>query len=309
MKSRYRVTAVAVLLLAAVGFAPQAEAVSRPPTAMSNAALSTEAADLPGRVAYVTLLTTGFEPGEGFVVGALEPQLGWTASGGQYVHVPNANQVVTDPTQPGGQVTYTFTVAAGTYVIWGRVIAANTGDNSSWVSMDGGPFALWNMPISSSWVWDQVNNASVADPVLFSLAAGTHTLVVKQREDGARLDRLLVTSDLAFVPQGLGGGNQPPVAADDSAATPSDTAVDILVLQNDSDPDSGPSALFIQSAGTPANGTTQIVGTTIRSALASAGAVLSGPSSQKASSGTTSRPVGRATSPIQSPRAAAVLSR
>jgi hypothetical protein len=123
------------------------------------------------------------------------------ASGGQYVHVPNANQVVTDPTtQPGGQVSYTFTLPEGTYVIWGRVRAANGGDNSFWVSMDGGPFALWNMPVGSSWVWDQVNNAGVADPVLFPLTAGTHTLVVKQREDGARLDRLLITSDQAFVP-------------------------------------------------------------------------------------------------------------
>jgi hypothetical protein len=160
-------------------------------------------------------------------------------------------------------VTYTFTLpAAGTYVIWGRVRAASGGDDSFWVSLDGGPFALWDIPVSS-WVWDQVNNRDVADPVLFSLAAGTHTLVVKQREDGARLDRLLITSDLAFVPQGFGGDiNQPPVATDDVASTASDTAVDILVLQNDSDPDQGPSALAIQGVGTPGNGTAQIVGTT-----------------------------------------------
>jgi hypothetical protein len=43
-------------------------------------------------------------------------------------------------------------------------------------------------------------NSGVADPILFSLPAGTHTLVVKQREDGARLDRLLITPDLAAVP-------------------------------------------------------------------------------------------------------------
>jgi glucose/arabinose dehydrogenase len=123
------------------------------------------------------------------------------ASGGQYVHVPNAKTVVTDPTtQPGGQVTYTVTLpTTGTYVIWGRVRAGGGGDDSFWVSIDGGPFALWEIPVASAWVWDEVNNRGVADPVLFSLTAGTHTVVVKQREDGAQLDRLLITSDLAFV--------------------------------------------------------------------------------------------------------------
>jgi hypothetical protein len=81
MKSRYRVTAIAVLLLAAVGFAPQAEAVSKPPMSTTNATVTADAADQPGRVAYVTLLSTGFEPGQGFVIAALEPQQGWVASG------------------------------------------------------------------------------------------------------------------------------------------------------------------------------------------------------------------------------------
>jgi hypothetical protein len=49
-------------------------------------------------------------------------------------------------------------------------------------------------------VWNRLNSRGGADPVLFSLATGTHTLVVKQRENGARLDRLLATSDRAFVP-------------------------------------------------------------------------------------------------------------
>jgi len=85
MKSRYCVTAIAVLLLAAVGFAPQAEAVSKPPMSATNATVTADAADAPGRVAYVTLLSTGFEPGQGFVVAALEPQQGWTASGANAV--------------------------------------------------------------------------------------------------------------------------------------------------------------------------------------------------------------------------------
>jgi Bacterial Ig domain len=188
------------------------------------------------------------------------------ASWGQYVTVPNGMGNVDDPTLPGGQASYTFSVPAGTYVIWGRVLAPTGNDDSFWVSMDAQPFTRWNTQMSSTWVWDQINNATVADPLLFALTAGTHTLVIKQREDGARLDRLLITSNRTFVPQGLGGGatNQPPVANNDSATTSSGTAINIAVLVNDSDPDNGPSPLAIVSRSTPGHGTASISGTVIR---------------------------------------------
>jgi len=40
--------------------------------------------------------------------------------------------------------------------------------------------------------------------VVYSLGVGQHTLVIKHREDGAKLDRILVTNDMAYVPQGQG---------------------------------------------------------------------------------------------------------
>ena len=38
------------------------------------------------------------------------------------------------------------------------------------------------------------------DPVTYYLEAGQHTLKVKQREDGTKLDRILITDDMQFVP-------------------------------------------------------------------------------------------------------------
>ena len=123
------------------------------------------------------------------------------ASWGQYILVPNGAGNVSDGSSPGGQATYTFSVPAGTYAVWGRVSAPTSADNTFWVSMDGGPFTRWTLPLSTAWTWDRVNSDS-ADPLLFSWpAAGPHTLVIKQSEDGARLDRLLITSNLAFVPE------------------------------------------------------------------------------------------------------------
>jgi len=74
------------------------------------------------------------------------------------------------------------------------------------VRLDGGNWVKWNsIPLGSSWHWDDVHNSdSGGQLVTFSLAAGTHTLSIAYREDGTRLDRVLVTNDPAFVPTGTG---------------------------------------------------------------------------------------------------------
>jgi hypothetical protein len=47
------------------------------------------------------------------------------------------------------------------------------------------------------WVWDQA--ASDTMPIFF-LEAGEHTLIIKQRESGAKLDQLLITNDIEYRP-------------------------------------------------------------------------------------------------------------
>ena len=126
------------------------------------------------------------------------------ASSGTYVWIPEGSgNVLDDPSQAVGAAAYTFTVpVAGNYVVWGRLID-NLG-NSFFVSMDSGPYVLWDTVGGSTWGWDLVNNREVADPVVYALGAGQHTLVIKHREDGAKLDRILITNDSSYVPQGQG---------------------------------------------------------------------------------------------------------
>jgi lysophospholipase L1-like esterase len=132
------------------------------------------------------------------------------ASSGQYVWVPNGTGNVFDPLQSGGTVTHTFTVpVAGNYVVWGRVMvdtSAGADDDSLFVSMDSGSYSLWDTlrGTLAVWGWDLVNNRGGADPVVYPLSAGQHTLKIKQREDGTKLDRILITDDMAYVPQGMG---------------------------------------------------------------------------------------------------------
>jgi hypothetical protein len=128
------------------------------------------------------------------------------ASGGSYIAGPiGTNSTGAAPST--GWATLTFTApTSGTYRIWGRVIAPADTDDSFWVRMDGGTWINWNDIVpGASWHWGNVTNDASNDAVVqYSLAAGTHTVNIAYREDGARLDKVLITNDAAFTPSGLG---------------------------------------------------------------------------------------------------------
>ncbi|NDJ84507.1 MAG: tandem-95 repeat protein [Chloroflexi bacterium] len=69
-------------------------------------------------------------------------------------------------------------------------------------------------------------------------------------------------TDTATVTVTVNPVNDDPVAADDAVGTDEDTAVNIFVLNNDSDPDTG-DVLTITEASDPANGTTSTDGNTV----------------------------------------------
>lgn len=135
------------------------------------------------------------------------------ASSGGYVFVPDGKG--NDAPEGGaGQVTFTFDVpAAGEYVIWGRAIGAHDNDNSFYLSIDGGEELRWDVEtpdgkLLRSWGWIPLRDPAASTqrvPMRVQLAAGTHTLRLRNREDGTRLDRLLVAGDPKYVPTGRGG--------------------------------------------------------------------------------------------------------
>jgi hypothetical protein len=121
------------------------------------------------------------------------------ASSGEYVEVPNGSGSSFDPLEDSGYTEYRFNVLkSGDYVIWGRVLAESAGDNSFFVEVDGEGYAEWHAPQSESWIWDEI-------PCTYYLEAGEHRLVIKQREDGTKIDKILVTNDMEYVPDGMGG--------------------------------------------------------------------------------------------------------
>lgn len=137
-----------------------------------------------------------------------------SASHGRYLMVPNGSGNG-DSGGGGGRAAFTFNVdAAGAYMVWGRVLASSGTDNSFYVSMDDGEETRWNIFDADGdsgfdhWIWLPVASSGGsgrdAAAVAYVLEPGPHTLQIRNREDGTRIDRVLVTDDDTFRPQGRG---------------------------------------------------------------------------------------------------------
>ena len=158
-----------------------------------------------------------FEAENGYLNSPMEIAVDDEASNNEYILIPSGNGNNLDPNSNAGYAEYTFEIPApGEYVIWGRVNSATTARDSFFVSVDGNEYALWDTQVSNTWTWDKVANRDVADPVIVYLEAGEHSLIVKHREPLTKIDKILITNDLAYVPEGLSEENtpQPPPVID-----------------------------------------------------------------------------------------------
>jgi hypothetical protein len=123
-----------------------------------------------------------------------------TRSGGAYMQVdPATTSIVTVPDE-GKVMWYDLNVASGgNFYLWLLANGADTNSDSFFVSVDGNPDqAIMGLP-TSSWGWARSGNT-------FSLPTGKHTLKVKVREHGTKLDMLMLTTSTSTTPpSGFGG--------------------------------------------------------------------------------------------------------
>jgi hypothetical protein len=124
------------------------------------------------------------------------------ASGGKFALVPKGAGTVRDSDAEGGYGEYTFEVpVSGEYTLFARVRSDGTTEKAFYVSMDNGGFVAWNTARGApkSWLWNKVTEANTSGPFTFNLDPGVHTLVIKQREDGSKLDKILLTTQSDFL--------------------------------------------------------------------------------------------------------------
>jgi hypothetical protein len=106
------------------------------------------------------------------------------------------NSQTSAPTSGWSTLTFTAPVA-GTYKLWARILTPTTSDDSYWVRTDSGAWATWDMPEFTTWTWS-------ASTTTYTLTAGTHTLAFAYREDGTKIDKVLLTTNTTYTPTGLG---------------------------------------------------------------------------------------------------------
>ena len=159
------------------------------------------------------LTKTFIEAENGTLQGPLVAGNDAAASGGKMLSPTASNTAVSVPpvTTPAtsGHATYSFTLpAAQTIKLWGRfnVGPLGTGDDSLFVRVDMGNWTVWNDIANritpGSYAWDSLHDTPAGNTEkTWPLTSGTHILEIASREDGLKMDRFYVTSDLVTKPQ------------------------------------------------------------------------------------------------------------
>jgi YD repeat-containing protein len=136
---------------------------------------------------------------------------------------PDTGATIDDTTYPTTQpeARYQVTVTTpGTYHVWVRMYANDDSNNSVHTGLNGQAVASADKLTSSTfnaWTWTQSTRDNA--PATLSIpAAGVYTINVWMREDGFRLDRLLLTTNSSFTPSGSGPAESPRGSGGSSAA-------------------------------------------------------------------------------------------
>ena len=121
----------------------------------------------------------------------------WTVSGGAFMTIPESfGDDYNGDGSPDASVSYKLKVdTAGTYNVWLRAFGADNTSDSFYVQTDGGSKQAKGF-IAGDWRWVKISKY---------FSTGDHSLTISLREDGAKLDKILITSDSSYTPTGLGG--------------------------------------------------------------------------------------------------------
>ena len=112
----------------------------------------------------------------------------------------------------------------GTYQVWIRGLGAGTADRTVHAGLDGvGPTTSDRISgFSTAYAWSR---STLDGPVatISVTSAGVHTVNLWMREDGFRVDRILLTTNTGFIPSGTGPAESPRGQGCSSSSTCNDS--------------------------------------------------------------------------------------
>ena len=121
------------------------------------------------------------------------------ASGG-YLEIPAGKGKPPEDKTKIAKAVLNFEVEAeDSFVLWMRMHCDGECNNSFNAQFDSGPqFLIGESPTFKKWIW--VKYPVPRNAPLTKLAKGSHTLTLYHRQDGVRVDQILLTTDRRYVP-------------------------------------------------------------------------------------------------------------
>lgn len=121
---------------------------------------------------------------------------------GDYLHVPDDGQnltLINNDARAGVAMMNIRIPAAGTYRVWGYVLAPDANSNGFYAGLAPmgsntfvGGIRQWDIPANANPSW-RVLNSNFAVP-----SPGNYTLTLRERKDGTKIYRIFVTADTTF---------------------------------------------------------------------------------------------------------------
>lgn len=126
-----------------------------------------------------------------------------------FVTTPNDGTNVThaNNSTTAGIASFTFFApqAAMNGALWALVSATEPDDESFFVRLNTGTIIDWRIPDTGGlFRWVRITNGANRAPVSFNVTAGTNTITLRERRDGARLAKFLWVSSQDYVPMDQG---------------------------------------------------------------------------------------------------------
>ena len=126
------------------------------------------------------------------------PMVRGVDNGINYIHVPNGNggNLPNNNAAAGiGYLNFDNTISDA-YKIYALVDAPGNADNSFHIKVDNGNYQEWHITETTGFEWREVSTTANQNPVNFFIPAGNgHVLEVRQREDGTKISRVVVSND------------------------------------------------------------------------------------------------------------------
>lgn len=120
------------------------------------------------------------------------------AAGGSYFYVPSGSGKNYIIPPPASAVFTPQLTKTGNYVIWARVKAPSSSNQTSYVYNGKGRWFTWSAGVRTSWTWVKIMDGGSA--ALFPFVQGSNQFHLAWLDDNVQVDQVIVTSDLAFTP-------------------------------------------------------------------------------------------------------------